>query len=166
MIRFWSIVSFLLCVSHSAFSHQEKSAITQILLNNRNGYLEVAHRFYIHDAEHAAKLITGKPADIFNSEDTQKAFYEHVVSNFSLRINDQSLQLKNIGFELEGLFFWAYQEIAFDPAFLSNSFIEVQHSSLQKFWPDQVNTVNLESGKGKVTTAIFQAGSEPSRLEF
>lgn len=168
MIRFWALCalfSSLLFISNQAFSHQEKAAITQVLLNDRSGLLEIAHRFYIHDAEHAVKLITGKGSDIFESREIQATFYEHVISNFSLIIDHQRLELEPIGFEMEGRYFWAYQEVAFTSDSLKNRTIEVHHSSLQEFWPDQINTVNVESGD-HVKTAIVETHDELIRLEF
>ncbi len=168
MIRlglFIAAYSFLL-FTNPAFSHQEKAAITQVLVNERSGHLEAAHRFYIHDAEHAVKLITGKSADIFESQETQKSFYDYVISHFSLYVDEQPLELNAIGFEIEGLFFWAYQEIPFNQALLNNKEIGIRHSSLQEFWPDQIDTVNFESGNGQIETAVFPEIDIVVRLKF
>jgi hypothetical protein len=43
-----------------AFAHQQKAAETTVLFNKRSGQLEVSHRFYMHDTEHAVliKMLT------------------------------------------------------------------------------------------------------------
>lgn len=167
MIALRSLISLLLLgIGTAVFSHQEKAAVTEILINERSGHLEVAHRFYLHDAEHAVKLMGGNGADIFKSRETQKVFYDHVVRNFALYIDEQPLKLKNIGFEIEDLFFWAYQEMPLDENLLLAEAIHVHHSSLQHFWPDQINTVNFEPTRGKVKTAIFETNSDLIRLAF
>ena len=161
--RLSSLLYFLACFSPSVLTHQEKAAITQILLNERSGHLEIAHRFYIHDAEHAVKLITGNKLDIFASQEAGAAFYAYVTHHFDLFIKDQPVELAAIGFEIEGNFFWAYQEMLLTEPVQS---IQVRHTSLQEFWPDQVNTLNFESGTGQVKTAVFEGTDGLTQLEF
>ena len=54
-----------------AFAHQQKAAETTVLFNKRSGELEVTHRFYLHDTEHAVQALFDKNADILDSEKTQ-----------------------------------------------------------------------------------------------
>ena len=49
------ILLVLCCLSLQLSAHEMKSAITKVLFNQRTGNIEVMHRFYVHDAEHAVK---------------------------------------------------------------------------------------------------------------
>ncbi|MDG1816469.1 MAG: hypothetical protein P8H22_10245, partial [Glaciecola sp.] len=39
----------------SVSAHQQKSGLTTVLFNPRTNNIEVMHRVYMHDAEHAVK---------------------------------------------------------------------------------------------------------------
>lgn len=160
------INGLLLCVmllSDSALAHQQKAAISTVLFNPRTENIEVSHRFYLHDAEHAVKHIFGKNADIIKSKDTQEKFFEYVMKRFSLK-NDKGepIELSPVGFEVDGRFFWVYQETK--QPFLLNG-LTVEHSALQDIWPSQVNTVNIE-GKGDIKTRTFDGTIEVATIEF
>jgi len=135
---------FYTSLSHS---HQQKRALTTLLFNANNGMLEVSHRFYIHDAEHAVKNLQNKNADLLNNPQTQQQFNDYVRNNFGLRINGKLIELQPVGFEVEGKFFWVYQEIPFLVDHLKT--LEVSHRALQQLWPSQVNLINME-GLGKI----------------
>ncbi len=155
------VYSFLVCfllVMTSAFTenlalaHQQKSAETTVLFNKRTGQLEVSHRFYIHDTEHAVQSLFDKNADIINSEKTQQQFANYVARQFHLRsLSDETLPISNVGFEVEGKFFWVYQE-ADIPARLDG--VKVFNGVLRELWPTQINMINIE-GKGEVRTLYF-----------
>ncbi|WP_394175101.1 DUF6702 family protein [Thalassotalea litorea] len=137
-----AIISF-----HSA-AHQQKEAYTTVLFNERTANLEVSHRFYIHDTEHAlAHLFKGK-ADIISDQQTQQRFADYIQQKFRLLNQDkQLLELGSVGFEVEGKFFWVYQEIP-QPENLEALYIQMQ--ALQEVWPAQINQVNVErNGKTK-----------------
>ena len=40
-------------------AHQQKAALTTLRYNPRSNEVEIAHRFALHDAEHAAPEVTG-----------------------------------------------------------------------------------------------------------
>ncbi|GHF96969.1 DUF6702 family protein [Thalassotalea marina] len=160
------INGLLLCVmllSDMALAHQQKAAISTVLFNPRTENIEVSHRFYLHDAEHAVKHIFGKNADIINSKETQEKFFEYVMQRFSLK-NDQGepIALSPVGFEVDGRFFWVYQETK--QPFLLNG-LTVEHSALRDIWPSQVNTVNIE-GRGDIKTRTFDGSIEVAKIEF
>lgn len=144
-------------------AHQQKASLTQVLLNERSGYLEVAHRFYLHDAEHAARQLIGETGDILSSEPMQQAFYQSVLTAFSLAIDGNTLDLTALGFEIEGAFFWVYQEIAFAQTLSS---VEVSQDALHWLWPEQINTVNVHNHSGEIQTAVFTHSSVPQTLVF
>ena len=158
----WAIGA-LLFAAFSLSAHQQKTAISTVLFNPRTENIEIMHRFRVHDAEHAVKEIFGKDADIIDSKKTQNQFGEYVNQRFNLfASNQQPLPLKMVGVELEGQFFWVYQETT-QPTTLDN--LTIRHDVLRDLWPEQVNTINVE-GKGKLQTLTFTDSIELLKLTF
>ncbi|MCY7294844.1 DUF6702 family protein [Alteromonas sp. a30] len=146
------LACLLLAISHSVYAHQQKLAYIKVLFNPNTNNIEVMHRFSLHDAEHAVYEIFGKQADIIGSESTQQTFTRYVVDNFNLHTSPKSLiPLETVGYELDGLYFWVYQEMPIPSALTK---ITLSHNALRDIWPDQVNRVNIEIGK-EVQTLIF-----------
>lgn len=146
------LLIILCCViSLQLSAHEMKSAVTKVLFNQRTGNIEIMHRFYLHDAEHAVKKLLDKSADLLAKQSTRDSFALYVSSHFQLRTSGQDLKLTLVGSELDGRFFWVYQEVTI-PQQLTQ--LELRHDSLQSLWPDQVNVVNIE-GRGKVKTLKF-----------
>lgn len=143
-------------------AHQQKAAITKVLFNSRTDNLEVMHRFYLHDAEHAVREIFGNQADIIHSQKTQKTFSQYVARRFALFNEGEQLPLKTIGFEVDGRFFWVYQETK-QPANVTK--LTAKHHALRDLWQNQNNMLNFE-GKGKVKTLNFDGSEELLTVEF
>lgn len=144
-------------------AHQQKAAITRVVFNERTGTLEVMHRFYLHDAEHAIRQLMGSDADIIGDELTRARFAAYVQQMFLLKSpSGETLMLNPVGHEIEGNFFWVYQERAL-PANLTE--LQVMHLALREVWPEQINTVNFERG-GSVTTLTFQGSDEQLTVRF
>ena len=147
------LCALLLCViSAQATAHQQKAAITTVLFNPRTENIEVMHRFNLHDAEHAVKMLFKKTADILDDQSTQAEFAAYVSERFSLlNAAGDPLGLSLIGFETEGKYFWVYQETDQPPSLEG---LKVRHDALRDIWPSQVNTLNIE-GKGNLKTLTF-----------
>jgi hypothetical protein len=163
------LLGALLFAAFSLSAHQQKTAISTVLFNPRTNNIEIMHRFRVHDAEHAVKEILGKDADIIDSKKTQQQFGDYVNQRFNLFDNDeQPLPLKMVGVELDGKFFWVYQETtqltqSNRPNQLDN--MTIRHDALRDLWPEQVNTINIE-GKGKLQTLTFSDSVELLKLTF
>lgn len=140
-----------LLFNQSLLAHQQKEAYTNILLNSRSGMLEVSHRFYLHDAEHALKIATGENADIVSDRDSQQRFADYLVSHFALKIRDQVAALSVVGFEVEGKYFWVYQEMQMPVALES---IDIRMTALQEVWRSHVNHVNVQQEKYVVSARL------------
>lgn len=135
-----------------AFAHQQKAAETTVLFNKRSGQLEVSHRFYMHDTEHAVQSLFDKSADIIKLDKTQQQFANYVAKQFLVRsLTNDELPLSSVGYEVEGKFFWVYQETAI-PDELTG--VKLYNGALRDLWPTQINMVNIE-GKGEVRTLYF-----------
>lgn len=146
-----------------ALAHQQKAAETTVLFNKRSGQLEVSHRFYIHDTEHAVQSLFDKNADIINSNQTQQQFADYVAQQFLIQtLTETDLPLTNVGYEVEGKFFWVYQETVI-PSKLAG--IKMFNGALRDLWPTQINMVNIE-GKGNVRTLYFSNNKDWLITEF
>ncbi|TKB44271.1 hypothetical protein E8M12_12440 [Thalassotalea mangrovi] len=141
-------IALIVLTPLSVNAHQQKEAYSTVLFNDRTGNLEVAHRFYIHDTEHALSHLFSGKADIISDPVTQQKFAEYIQHKFRLLNQDKALlELGSVGYEVEGKFFWVYQEIP-QPENLTALFIQMQ--ALQEIWPGQINQVNVErNGKTK-----------------
>ena len=154
---------FLMLVANVSFAHQQKAAETTVLFNKQSKKLEVMHRFYLHDTEHAVQHIFDKNADILDSKETQESFAQYVTEQFFARdLADNPLELSKVGYEVEGKFFWVYQETSI-PEKLTG--VKLFNGALRELWPTQVNMVNIE-GKGKVRTLYFSDDKEWLIAEF
>jgi len=137
---------------NTAFAHQQKAAETTVLFNKNSGKLEVMHRFYMHDTEHAVQSLFDKHADIIDSKITQQQFADYVAKQFLARtLSDQELPFTSVGYEVDGKFFWVYQE-TIAPETLAG--VKLFNGALRDLWPTQINMVNIE-GKGQVRTLYF-----------
>lgn len=152
---------------NTALAHQQKAAETTVLFNERSGQLEVMHRFYMHDTEHAVQALFDKHADILSSEKTQQQFADYVAKQFLVRtLDDKAIALTDVGYEIDGKFFWVYQEAKLEslqPANLKG--IKLYNGSLRDLWPTQINMVNIE-GKGDVRTLYFSESKDWLIAEF
>ena len=150
VLLFISVI--MLVISGNALAHQQKAAETTVLFNKRSGQIEIMHRFYLHDTEHAVQSLFDKHADILDSKKTQQQFAEYVAKQFLVQnLAGQALPLTNVGFEVEGKFFWVYQETT-TPKTIDG--VKLYNGSLRDLWPTQINMVNIE-GKGAVRTLYF-----------
>mgnify|MGYP003700807461 FL=1 len=146
-----------------AQAHQLKAAISTVLFNERTGDIEVMHRFYSHDAEHAVGLITGGAADLVGDVTDRMRFAVYVHEHFRLTgIGAAVAPLELVGAELDGDYLWVYER-APQPAGLAG--LAMRFDALRELWPSQVNTVNVERD-GRVRTLVFDADDTVLRLEF
>ncbi|MEL7489899.1 MAG: DUF6702 family protein [Pseudomonadota bacterium] len=137
-----------------AAAHQQRAAFTTVLFNDRTGNLEVMHKVFVHDAEHAAEDMWGH-ADIVTDAAQQERFAGYVRRRFELRDeNNEKIELKAVGHEIEGPYLWVYQEA---PAPKGDAKLTVNDQILRDFWEDQGNMVNIEHGDFR-GTLVFTDG--------
>jgi len=144
-MRVFILILFVGVSVSVAFAHQQKESYSTVLFNDRTGNLEISHRFYIHDAEHALSKEIKANADLYNDKNTQELFSFYVSENFSLKdSNNQLIPLTLVGSEIEGKYFWVYQETPITDAMTA---FKVSMSTLQDVWPEQINHINFEKNK-------------------
>ena len=151
------LFAVVLAASGDVLAHQQKAALTEILLNSRTGNIEVAHRFALHDAEHAVRSELGIDGDLYGSLDTRSAFAAYVADRFALTKPDGALlPLTVLGTEIKDGYLWVYQEA---PAPDQLDALSVRHGALRDIWHDQVNRVNVKYGE-EVQTVIFTGATD------
>jgi hypothetical protein len=156
---------FMLFHSTSTLAHQQQETYTNVSFNQRSAMLEVQHRFYLHDAEHAAKRLLDKNSDLMSDPVSREAFAYYAIAKFALQDEaKQALPLNYVGTELDGKYLWVYQET---PITNKMQDLWIKMSSLQEIWPQQINHINLEKGK-KVTSVRLHsnAANQWHRLSF
>lgn len=150
-------LAFAVSLAPLSIAHEQKTALTEIFYNERTGNLEIAHRFSIHDAEHALQKATDTKGDIAKSAEAQAAFAKYVADRFELTFKDKSaLKLTLVGQELERGYLWVYQETKIPAAVGAPFFID--NTILQGVVKGQVNTVNVRY-RSQVATFVFEAES-------
>lgn len=155
------LISLLMACSVQA--HQLQAAITRVLFNERTGNVEIMHRFYVHDAEHALSQIAGKQVHLSEDAAAQQQFGRYVMAHFSLGLAEgEALALQPVGQEVEGKFIWVYQELP-RPDVVTELWFAFD--ALQDRWPEQVNQINVE-GLGKVRSLVFDRQAGWQRLVF
>lgn len=156
--------------SSPSYAHQQKTAVTRLLFNSNTGSLEIMHRLFLHDAEHAANVVFGAKQDIIQSADSRALFGSYVVNRFAVAFDDnaslQELAPIYLGEEIDGQYLWVYQEV---PDFATRHIgkalqLRVINSVLRDVWPDQSNLVNVERG-GKIESITFSLGADSLQIE-
>jgi hypothetical protein len=162
-MRVLACLVVLAACSGQLAAHEMKAALTKLVFNQRSGNIEVMHRFYVHDAEHGVKQLFDKSADLLNSKQTQQVFSQYVSEHFALTtLAGGAISLTLVGGQLDGRFFWVYQEAPIPSALQG---LRIKHNALQALWPAQVNTVNIE-GRGEVKSLSFDSKTGWQQLSF
>lgn len=163
------ILTALLCMGlvSPSFAHQQKTALTRIIFNSNSGNIEIMHRFYMHDAEHAAGVIFGVRPSLLESASSRQLFSSYVVNNFAMKSTTSAgvaseLKLIHLGEEIDGQFLWVYQEVSLQEDIQS---LDIINLALRDVWPEQSNMVNIDK-LGKIYTLTFNQGSDILRVDF
>lgn len=157
---FFIMVLAMGSVAYEISAHQKKEAVTRVIFNQRTDNIEVIHRFLIHDAEHATKILFGKNADIISDKKSQQQFASYVIRQFKIEdLSGKQFPLMTVGFEVEGKHIWIYQETPI-PRIKSSTKTHipagllVTHNALREIWSQQINLVNIEYDK-KTQSLVF-----------
>jgi len=151
----------------ASYAHQQKAAVTRILFNPNSGNIEVMHRFFVHDAEHAATLIFGQRQTLVESEESRQLFSSYVMNRFAIDAmfadgSSEALDLQYVGEEIDGQFLWVYQEI---PQIDGVTAMTIVNLALRDVWPDQSNLVNIER-EGEIVSVTFEGNDEALSVEL
>lgn len=130
-----------------AAAHPQRVAVADIILNERSGYIEVAHRFSLHDAEHALIETGNENADLLGDPATQEAFANYVARHFALAGADgEEIALSLLGWEIDDGAIWVYEQAPLDGPMER---LTVSHDALREIWPDQQTLVSIYQGTAR-----------------
>jgi hypothetical protein len=166
-IAHWIASLLLVALPLTGNAHQQKSAVTRVLFNPNTNNIEVMHRFFLHDAEHAASQIFGERLALMESSESRELFGNYVINRFAMEAtyasgDTRTLALEYVGEEVDGQFIWVYQEIAADADITALAIINL---ALRDVWSDQTNLVNIERD-GEVYSLTFTGSDEMLRVEL
>ncbi|MEO1367404.1 MAG: DUF6702 family protein [Acidobacteriota bacterium] len=158
-----AVLVMMAALPPSLAAHQQKEAVTRVLFNARTGNIEVMHRFYLHDAEHATRRLFGGDADLVGSAAARERFEGYVHGRFSLAGADgEAIALTPVGHEVEGRYLWVYAEASIPDGLTT---LTLRHDALRDVWPEQENLVNVERGK-TVRSVTFAGGRREATVRF
>ncbi len=156
-VRALAIGLLFYSLSFALVAHQQKQALTNLLLNERSGFVEVDHRFYLHDIE-----------QVLNSEDLSKdlildsSAQKKVANYIEHRFTISGVDLELVGYEVDGIFFRVYQQASLKqlPATLM-----ITMNALFEVWPDQQNLVNITHQKNSSSPySLLFSESQPRQI--
>jgi len=157
MAKYFLLLSLLLC--HLAVAHQQKTANTTLLVNADTGYIEISHRLYVHDAEHYMKSAFQKNGfDLISDESARVELAAYVAKCFELELGGSMVNdLKLLGSEVDGKFFWVYHIMPIPSGLLEVGEIKfnIKDTILMDGIPSQTNLVHVEY-LGQHKTAVFK----------
>ena len=166
-VRFLLFVLSCLLLTSTAIGHEQKAAVTRVVFNSNSGKLEVMHRFFLHDAEHAARQLFGESINIIESGEDRELFANYVRNRFSITAvsssgEETALLLDYVGQELDRRYVWVYQEINAPTTAAS---LLILNTVLTDVWPDQANLINVEKGDA-VYSLDLSGSTEMGRVEL
>jgi len=153
-------------VARPAAAHRSKSGVTQVLFNPRTGMIEIMHRLYAHDCEHALEAITGAAADIRRDAGARDAVARRAAKAFSLGYRSggeaSAAPLAFVGSEIDGAYLWIYQET---PIPGRRTDLVVSSGLLFDLYDDQQNLVNVHIGD-RVVSLVFEGSAAPQKVSL
>lgn len=144
--------------SSPAIAHRLEAALSVVEINPSSGVLEITHRLYAHDLEHALDL-GPVGAGYFETSEGQAAIKAYCERQFFLGDGrGKAMPLQFVGAELSGDLLYVY----FEAGRYSGRALTLDSNLLQDFTQAQVNQVNVRRD-GKTISARFQTGT-PAKL--
>ena len=144
-------LALLLCLSTAAGAHRFHFGMTDISYNERSGSTEIVHTYTAHDIEALLLNLYGRQFDLSEPDD-QAVLRQYIERQFWLGARDATrLPAKWIGMTVDANSVVIYQEIEHTPLTRATT---IRQGVLIDFLPEQVNTVNLNTG-GAVRSLTF-----------
>ncbi len=143
-----------------ALAHKQKTTLSTVEWNEKDGMLYVIHRYHLHDAESAlaARGIIHKPDLTSLRARAQLALYTQ--DKFSLFAAGKVVELQILGAETEGRTVYVYQEAKLDKA---PSELTVSASMLREIIPGQLNNVDVTLSEN-IRSVQFKDGDGPKKV--
>jgi hypothetical protein len=150
-----------LALAGPAAAHRMNAA-TSVIEERPAGQLQITHRIYAHDLEHALDL-PAVAADYFDSPEGQRLLGRYVADRFLVaRPDGRPLPLRYVGAETERDLVLVYFEGRLPQGLRG---LKIDSDILMDLNPDQANLVNLRAG-GTQLSLRFTAGTGPRDAPF
>ncbi len=148
----------MLFASSPVLAHRIEAALSVVEVNPSSGVLEITHRLYAHDLEHALDL-GAVGAGYFETSEGQAAIKAYCERQFFIGDGQgRIIPIQFIGAELSGDLLYVY----FEAGRYRGRALTLDSNLLQDFTEAQVNQINLRRA-GKTVSARFQTGT-PAKL--
>ena len=143
-----------------AFAHKQKTTLSTVEWNARDGMLYVIHSYHLHDAESAlaARGVIKKPDLTSLRARAQLALYTQ--DKFTLFADGKDIELEILGAETEGRTVYVYQEAKLDRA---PTELIVSASMLREIIPGQLNNVDVML-REDIRSVQFKEGDGPKKV--
>lgn len=149
----------LLLASTPTLAHRIEAALSVVEVNPTSGVLEITHRLYAHDLEHALDL---GPVGVgyFETPKGQATIKAYCERQFLIADGKgKAIPLQFVGAEVSGDLLYVYFEAG---RYLGRE-LTLDSNLLQDFTEAQVNQVNVRRD-GKTVSARFQTGTPARRI--
>jgi hypothetical protein len=158
-LKFGLVTAALLCLTMPAQAHRIQAALSVVEISPNTQNLEVTHRLYAHDLEHALDL--GSVGMVwFETKEGQAAIKAYCLRQFSIGDgNGKPLALQFVGAELSGDLLYVY----FEAGQYRGKSLTLDSNLLQDFTKGQLNQINLRRG-GKTISARFQSDTAAKKM--
>jgi len=147
--------------SSPVMAHRLEAALSVVEVNSTSGVLEITHRLYAHDLEHALDL---GPVGVgyFETPEGQAAIKTYCERQFFIGDGQgKAVPLQFVGAELSGDLLYVY----FEAGRYRGRELTLDSNLLQDFTQAQINQVNVRRG-GKTVSARFQTGTAAKRMSL
>lgn len=145
---------------NAAFAHKINSAMSIIDIHDDGENVEITHKLYAHDLEHALDL-GSVGLDYFQTKKGQALVRDYILSRFILRDKSMNNKYKFIGCEIAGDILFVY----FEGKLAKGQNWELDSNILQDVADGQTNYVNINF-KNKTQTLIFDNGQGIANIEI
>lgn len=127
--------------------HPLHISISEIVLNPKNGNVEISHRIFLDDLTDDLKERIGRPLELTDKKDAemmQELVGDYLQQHFRLELNGKPARLQYLGYEVEDDVVWAYMEV---PKVRKVSSINVRNTLFFRRFVDQMNLINVTVGE-------------------
>lgn len=147
------------------FLHPLHLSVCDISLNRDTQSLEISHRLFADDLENVLRPTLGEKTDIINPADPEKlskAIGDYVLQHFRLSMDNQQLNPRYLGYELDEDVVWVYFEV---PNVHHLEQISVRNTLFFDIFEDQLNLINVKKD-GKIQSMKLEPDQKEGKLRF
>ncbi|GIU65978.1 DUF6702 family protein [Candidatus Phycosocius spiralis] len=158
-LKFGLMSAALLGLTMPAQAHRIQAALSVVEISPTTQNLEITHRLYVHDLEHALDL-GSIGMSWFLTQEGQAAIKGYCLRQFFIGdVNGRPLAIQFVGAELSGDLLYVY----FEAGQYRGQSLTLDSNLLQDFTKGQLNQINLRRD-GKTVSALFQSDTAAKKM--